>query len=81
MDKLVDPSDPSSVWHHYVIFSLYSDGMLEYLIVHDCHNFVQTEKLSGKVRSYYLAAEVEDWNYAPSGINMYDGSNLTEPGR
>jgi hypothetical protein len=39
------------------------------------------DQLSGNIRHYYLAAELEEWDYAPSGMNLYDGKNLTEPGR
>lgn len=57
------------------------DGMSAYLTVLDCHNYTQAEQLSGNVRSYYLAAEMEEWNYATSGLDMFSGQRLDQPGR
>ena len=51
------------------------------LSVKDCRNYTVHDPLSGNVRSYFLSAETEMWNYAPSGINVYDGGSLTEPGK
>jgi len=58
-----------------------TDGMSAYLVVHDCGNYTLTQQLNNKVRNVYLAAEVEEWNYAPSGLNKYDKTPLTTSGR
>ena len=51
------------------------------LTVNRCSNVAQSESLSGNVRRFYLAAELDEWNYAPSGINKLDGSTLDASGR
>ena len=35
-------------------------------------------KLFGKVREYYIAAEEEEWSYAPSGLNKFNGLPLED---
>lgn len=35
--------------------------------------------LAGIDRTYYVAADVVDWDYAPSGQNLCKGINFTEP--
>lgn len=39
------------------------------------------EHLSGNIRKFYLSAETEVWDYAPSGENMFDGGSLTGEGK
>ena len=39
------------------------------------------EHLSGNIRQYYLSAETEVWDYAPSRENMFDGGLLTGEGK
>lgn len=57
------------------------NGMKVFLSVKSCYGTGHfNDQLSGKVRRYFLAAEDEDWNYAPSGTNLFDGMSLTEPG-
>lgn len=58
-----------------------TDGMKVFLIVHDCGNYTSPDQLKGNVREYYIAAETEEWNYAPSGINAFDGKDLTDEDR
>ena len=52
------------------------DGMAGYLNVRGCgrriHDALPTHKVT-----YYLAAESVLWNYAPSGMNKFDGGLLT----
>jgi len=54
--------------------------MKVYLTVKDCGG-IPEEHLSGRVRRYFLSAELVEWNYAPTGRNMMDGSRLDLPGR
>ena len=51
------------------------------LTVMDCRNYTMHEALSGNVRNYFLSAETELWDYAPSGLNLYDGGSLIESGK
>ena len=51
------------------------------LSVDDCKNYTAHDALSGTVRNYFLSAETEIWDYAPSGLNMYDGGSLTDPSK
>ncbi|WAQ95424.1 HEPH-like protein [Mya arenaria] len=55
-----------------------NDGMKVYLTVRDCGG-VMPEQLSGRVRTHFLSAEMEDWNYAPSGRNLFDDRDLVAP--
>ena len=59
----------------------FPDGMNALLSVRDCRNYTVHDPLSGNVRNYFLSAEKEIWDYAPSGLNMYDGGSLIEPGK
>ncbi|XP_052788746.1 ferroxidase HEPHL1-like [Mya arenaria] len=54
------------------------NGMEVLLTVKDCGK-VSPQQLSGRVRRYFLSAEVEDWNYAPTGRNVYMDQELTIP--
>ncbi|XP_052815429.1 hephaestin-like isoform X3 [Mya arenaria] len=55
-----------------------TNGMKVYLTVRDCGG-VMPEQLSGRVRTHFLSAEMEDWNYAPSGRNLFDDRDLVAP--
>ncbi|XP_033125758.1 hephaestin-like protein [Anneissia japonica] len=58
----------------------YTAGSLALYTVNENCGLKQTiEKLSGVVRKYYISAETVEWNYAPSGEDMYNGGNLTDP--
>ncbi|KAH3853725.1 hypothetical protein DPMN_096257 [Dreissena polymorpha] len=50
------------------------NGMKVYLTVEDCGKQISSQ-LNGKVREYFIMAETEEWNYAPSGVNAFQ-SNL-----
>jgi len=52
--------------------------MKVFLNVQDCGNFSSPEEVQGEVREYYIAAETEEWNYAPSGVNKFDGKDLDD---
>ena len=58
-------------------------GMLAYYNVINCpgKSTPKTETLTGKIRKYYIAAEEELWDYAPSGMDKFNGGSLTMEGR
>ena len=58
-----------------------SDGMRAFLTVKECGDSRVSEHMSGTVRTVFLAAETEVWDYAPSGLNLYDGGSLIEAGK
>ncbi|XP_045213557.2 ferroxidase HEPHL1-like [Mercenaria mercenaria] len=57
------------------------NGMKVFLTVKSCQSRnTGPNQLSGKVRHFFFAAEMEECDYAPSGRNLYDNKDLTEPG-
>ena len=62
-------------------FFFASDGMRAFLTVKECGDLRVSEHMSGNVRTVFLAAETEVWDYAPSGLNLYDGGPLIEAGK
>ena len=64
-----------------VFFFFASDGMRAFLTVKECGYLRVSEHLSGTVRKVFLAAETEVWDYASSGLNLYDGGSLIEAGK
>ena len=61
------------------LVSNFLDGMTAYLNVKDCNNTLNDSPTNRNVK-YYIAAEPVTWNYAPSGLNKYEGGSLTAPG-
>ncbi|XP_071089861.1 hephaestin-like protein [Haliotis cracherodii] len=57
-----------------------SAGMEAFLTVDNCNAFPRVDIRVDNIRRYYIAAEEEMWDYAPSGRNKYDGGDLTEEG-
>ena len=56
----------------------YSAGMSALFNVTNCEkNFPKSDPLSGKTRKYFIAAEEVIWDYAPSGLDNFNGGNLT----
>ncbi|XP_028411443.1 hephaestin-like protein [Dendronephthya gigantea] len=56
----------------------YSAGMSALFNVTNCEkNYPGREALSGKTRKYFIAAEEVIWDYAPSGMDNFNGGNLT----
>ena len=59
---------------------MFSDGMSALLNVNDC-GLYEDKYLTGKKRYYYMDAATEDWNYGPTGNNLFHGGSLTAAGR
>ncbi|XP_057595408.1 ceruloplasmin-like [Hippopotamus amphibius kiboko] len=55
------------------------EGMQSFFSVRDCEK-PSTEVTGTQVVHYYIAAEEIFWNYAPSGIDLFTGNNLTAAG-
>ncbi|XP_078613011.1 hephaestin-like protein [Branchiostoma floridae x Branchiostoma japonicum] len=55
-------------------------GMQALYNVSGCGNVMPEEPLEGTVRHYYIAAEMMTWDYAPSGINHFEGGSLLKDG-
>lgn len=55
------------------------NGMKVLLHINECVTDNVDEQLNKRVRNYFLAAEEQEWDYAPSGRNMFDGTSLTQP--
>ena len=49
-------------------------------VLSTCGTVSPPEVLDGVERLYYLRAEVNLWNYAPSGQNLYSGGSLIDVG-
>ncbi|CAH1245135.1 HEPHL1 [Branchiostoma lanceolatum] len=58
----------------------FSAGMQSLYNVAGCGATVPEEHLDGTVRHYYIAAEMATWDYAPSGINHFEGGSLLKDG-
>ncbi|XP_069892719.1 ceruloplasmin-like [Dipodomys merriami] len=54
-------------------------GLQAFFQVQDCRRPSTEDKLQGKVRHYYIAAEELVWSYAPSGVDTFTKENLTSP--
>lgn len=54
-------------------------GMQAFYEVKSCGSKESSTGRSGIVRSYYLAAEKVEWNYAPSGKDVINNVPLTDP--
>lgn len=66
------------------VYSSVSAGMQALYEVRSCNG--QTSPASpttagGVVRDYYLAAQVVEWDYAPSGMDLINNISLTESDR
>ncbi len=61
----------------------YSGGMFTFYNAEKCDkNKGKNEpELNGKVREYFIAAEEVEWDYAPSGMNYFDGGKLNASDR
>lgn len=55
--------------------------MQAFFDVTTCGKTQPKETLNGITRKYYIAAEEVEWDYAPSGLNKYDGGTLLDIGR
>ncbi|CAB4018123.1 hephaestin isoform X1, partial [Paramuricea clavata] len=57
----------------------YSAGMSALFNVTNCpgKTVPSTKPLDGKTRKYFIAAEEVVWDYAPSGLDNFNGGNLT----
>lgn len=42
------------------------------------HHRPMQPQLYGKVREFFIAAEELEWNYAPSGLNKFNGLPLED---
>ncbi|KAI5629257.1 hephaestin-like protein 1 isoform X1, partial [Silurus asotus] len=57
------------------------DGMQAFFSVSQCAGVTNSSTtLNGKVRKYFIAAELVQWNYAPSGIDSLTNVSLNESG-
>lgn len=54
-------------------------GMQSFYEVSACGSSVSPPQAPGKERSFYIAAEEMEWDYAPSGMNYMTNKSLTEP--
>lgn len=65
------------------MFVILSEGMKAFFNVHQCGRTKPPIKksLTDKVRRYFIAVEEEEWDYAPSGNNLYEGGPLNAPDR
>lgn len=78
-----------SISRHYVVcvlllpFFVVTEGMKAFMNVHQCGRPKPPieQSLTGRVRRYYIAVEEVEWDYAPSGTNLYHGGRLDTPGR
>ncbi|KAH3871351.1 hypothetical protein DPMN_034550 [Dreissena polymorpha] len=52
--------------------------MKVFLDVEDC-GLTDADQLNGRVRRFFLSTEPEVWDYAPSGLNAFDGRPLDTP--
>lgn len=61
----------------------YSAGMSAFFNVQKCSGQSETTAppLEGKTRQYFIAAEETLWNYAPSGLDQFNGGTLTSEDR
>ncbi len=55
--------------------------MQSFYEVSACGSSVSPPQAPGKERSFYIAAEEMEWDYAPSGMNYMTNKSLTEPER
>ena len=55
--------------------------MQAFYVVKSCSSSDGPITMGGTVRNYYLAAEEELWDYAPSGKDLINNIKLTEPDR
>ncbi|XP_076461304.1 hephaestin-like protein isoform X2 [Babylonia areolata] len=58
------------------------DGEVAFLNVTDCGYLNSSASNTGlhKFKRYYIGIDEVDWNYAPSGQNLFDGGDLLQPG-
>ena len=58
-------------------------GMSAFFTVNTCPGRSQPEMkpMGGETREYFIAAEEVLWNYAPSGLDNFNGGNLTNEDR
>lgn len=57
------------------------NGMVAFMDVKDC-GYLNSSSSSLNVQNfkqYFLAIDEQDWNYAPSGNNLFDGGSLLQP--
>ena len=60
----------------------YSAGMSAFFNVTNCPGKSVSDKaLDGKKREYFIAAEEVIWDYAPTGLDNFNGGNLTSEDR
>ena len=61
----------------------YESGMAALFSVNQCpgNTVPEAKTVRGKTREYYLAAEETLWDYAPSGMDNFNGGNLTSDDR
>lgn len=55
--------------------------MQAFYVVNSCNSDEGSTAMGGVVRNYYLAAEKILWDYAPSGKDLINNINLTDPDR
>ncbi|XP_019376637.1 PREDICTED: hephaestin [Gavialis gangeticus] len=55
-------------------------GMEALYEVRHCSQKTPESTLTGKVRTYYIAAKEEQWNYGPSGLDLSTEESLQKPG-
>ena len=62
------------------VFEDSNSGMSALYNVQECFNFQSPQtKYTGRVRSYFIAAEEINWEYAPVKRNLADGKSLLDP--
>lgn len=61
----------------------YSAGMSALFNVSNCpqKSFTENKNLDGVTRKYFITAEEVIWDYAPSGLDKFNGGNLTDQNR
>ncbi|XP_071964870.1 hephaestin-like protein [Antedon mediterranea] len=66
----------SGVTRHYTAGSL-----ALYTVSSECGTTEIDGELNDKVREYYISAEDVEWNYAPTGMDMFNGGDITDPNK
>ena len=54
----------------------FTGGMFAVYNAQECKKSAPAPTFTGTVREYFIAAEETEWDYGPSGRNMFDGGFL-----
>ena len=76
-------SNPGTWLLNCLVNDHYSAGMSALYNVTNCAgtNVPNDKPLDGKTREYFIAAEEVIWDYAPTGLDNFNGGNLTSEDR